>query len=105
MCKNSRGKCSLPLDAQNCPCMFGKVIRELIRFSTFPPVSRKLLFPPYFDKFPPLFYTNSPAFYILYVYFFSPYFYHDAFMHNPMHVLDAPVLYLTLLTFPSTYLA
>src|SRR6218665_3812547 len=22
-------------------------------FSTFPPVSRKLLFPPYFDKFPP----------------------------------------------------
>src|SRR6218665_3051565 len=22
----------------------------------------------------------------------SPYFYHDAFMHNPMHVLDAPAL-------------
>jgi len=30
-------------------------------------------------------------FYILYVYFVSPYFYHDAFMHHAMHVLDAPV--------------
>jgi len=58
-------------------------------FSTFPPVSRKLLFPPYFEKFPPL-YKNSPAFYILYVYFVSPYFDHDAFMHHPMHVLNAP---------------
>src|SRR6218665_1648604 len=37
----------------------------------------------------PLFYTNSPAFYILCVYF-PPYFDHDAFMHHPMHVLDAP---------------
>src|SRR6218665_137924 len=55
-------------------------------FNTFPPVSRKLLFPPYFGKLPPLFYTNSPAFYILYVYFVSPYFDHDAFMHHPMHV-------------------
>ena len=36
-----------------------------------------------------LFYANSPAFYILYVYF-PPYFDHDAFMHHPMHVLDAP---------------
>jgi len=33
---------------------------------------------------------NSPGFYILYVYFFPSYFDHDAFMHNPMHVLDAP---------------
>src|SRR6218665_2535674 len=24
------------------------------------------------------------------VYFFPPYFDHDAFMHHPMHVLDAP---------------
>src|SRR6218665_504464 len=56
----------------------------------FPPLSRKLLFPPYFDKCSPLFYTNSPAFYILYMYFVSPYFYHDAFMHHPTHVLDAP---------------
>src|SRR6218665_2466937 len=31
-----------------------------------------------------------PASYILYMYF-SPYFGHDAFMHHPMHVLDAPV--------------
>jgi len=27
----------------------------------------------------------------LYVYFVSPYFYDDAFMHHTMHVLDAPV--------------
>src|SRR6218665_2180092 len=46
---------------------------------------------PYFEKFSPLFYKNSPAFCILYVYFVSPYFDHDAFMHHPMHVLDAPV--------------
>ena len=58
----------------------------------FPPVSRKLLFPPYFDKFFPLFYRNSPAFYLLYVCFVSPEFYHDAFMHYPMHVLDASAL-------------
>jgi len=25
------------------------------------------------------------------VYFVSPYFDHEAFMHHPMHVLDAPV--------------
>src|SRR6218665_2355014 len=54
----------------------------------FPPVSRKLLFPPTLTNFLPLFYTNSSAFYLLYVYFVSPYFYHDAFIH-PMHVLDA----------------
>jgi len=27
---------------------------------------------------------------ILRVFRFPPYFYHDAFMHHPMHVLDAP---------------
>jgi len=53
-----------------------------------PPVSQKLLFPPYFEKFAPLFSKNSPAFYILYVYFVSPHFDHDAFMHHPMHVLS-----------------
>jgi len=26
------------------------------------------------------------------VYFVFPYFYHDAFMHHPLHVLDAPGL-------------
>jgi len=36
---------------------------------------------------------NSPAFYILYVYFIPPYFDHDAFMHHPVHVLDAPVFW------------
>src|SRR6218665_4208562 len=40
-------------------------------FSTFPPVSRKLFFPPTLTN-SPLFYTNSPAFYILYVYFSPP---------------------------------
>src|SRR6218665_126411 len=65
-------------------------ISNSLCFSTFPPVSRKLLFPPYFQKFSPLFSKNSPAFYILFVYFVSPYFDHDAFMHHPMHVLDAP---------------
>src|SRR6218665_1837464 len=54
-----------------------------------PSVSRKL-FISYFYKFPPLVSPNSPAFYILYVYFVPPYFDHDAFMHHPMHVLDAP---------------
>ena len=42
--------------------------------------------PKFLMTFSPLFYTNSPAFYILYVYFVSPYFDHNAFMH----VLDAP---------------
>src|SRR6218665_1551685 len=49
----------------------------------FPTVSRKLLFPPYFDKFPPYFNKNSPAFYMLHVYFVSPYSDDDAFMHHP----------------------
>src|SRR6218665_2936683 len=56
----------------------------------FPPVSRKLLFPPYVDKFLSVL-DKSTCFYILYVYFVSPpYSDHDAFMHHPMHVLDAP---------------
>src|SRR6218665_3677125 len=56
----------------------------------FPPVSRKLLFPPYFEKFPPCFQNIH----LLFTYFmcisFPPYFDHDAVMHHPMHVLDAP---------------
>ena len=56
----------------------------------FPPVSRKLLFSPYFGKFPPCF----RKIHLLFTYFmcilFLPYFDHDAFMHHPMHVLDAP---------------
>ena len=59
-------------------------------FCTFPPVSRKLLFPRYFEKFSPLFKKNLPAFYILCVFRFPPYFDHDAFMHHAMHVLDVP---------------
>jgi len=43
-----------------------------------------------FDGVP--FSANLRAFYRLYVFFVSPYFYHDAFMHHTMHVglLDAP---------------
>jgi len=40
-------------------------------FSTFPPVSRSLIFP-LLLKIPALFEKNSLAFYILYVYFVSP---------------------------------
>ena len=58
-----------------------------------PLIRENVLFPPTFQN-SPLFLKNSPAFYILYVYF-PPYFDHDAFMHHPMHVLDAPVLYYT----------
>jgi len=33
------------------------------------------------------------------VYFVFPYFYHDAFMHHPMHVLDAPDYNYTIYSF------
>jgi len=62
----------------------------------FPPLFREnFYFPPTFQNFPPTF-QNVPSglqkftcFYILYVYFVSPYYDHDAFMHHPMHVVDA----------------
>jgi len=67
-----------------------KIFSILLCFSTFPPVKRKLLFPPYFTKFPPCF----TKIHLLFTYFlcisFPPCFDHDAFMHRPMHVLDAP---------------
>ena len=47
-------------------------------------------FPPTFTNFPPLF-RKIYVLYILSVFFVSPYFDHDAFMHHTMHVLDAPV--------------
>src|SRR6218665_2465050 len=57
-------------------------------FPCFPPVSRKLLYPTL---------KNSLCFrkiHLVFTYFmyisFPPYFDHDAFMHHPMHVLDAP---------------
>src|SRR6218665_370142 len=56
----------------------------------FPPCFAKIIISPLLSKISPLFSKNSPAFYILYVYFVSPYFDHDVFMHHPMHVLDAP---------------
>src|SRR6218665_2461036 len=54
------------------------------------PLFRENYYFPLLSKISPLFLKNSPAFYIFYV--FSPYFDHDAFMHHPMHVLDAPGL-------------
>src|SRR6218665_265660 len=62
-------------------------------FTIFPPISRKLLFSPYFYKFAPLFSGNLRAFYILYVCFVLPYFDHDAFMLHTMRILDAPVFW------------
>src|SRR6218665_2477190 len=38
----------------------------------------------------PLFSLNLRFFYLLHMYFVSPYFDHDAFMHHTMHVLHAP---------------
>jgi len=55
----------------------------------FLPVSRKLLFP-YFDKFPLWFRKIHLLFTNFLCISFPPYFDHDAFMHHPMHVLDAP---------------
>jgi len=55
----------------------------------FPPVSRKLFFPPYFNKFS-LCFTQIHLLYTCFTCIFPPYFDHDAFKHHPMHVLDAP---------------
>ena len=48
------------------------------------------LFIPYFSKFPPVFQKFNTFLHTLRV--FPPYFDHDAFMHHPMHVLDAPAI-------------
>src|SRR6218665_2920037 len=55
---------------------------------TFPPVSENLVFSPAFQNFP-LISFNLPVLNVLYVFFVSPYFDHDAFMHHTVHVLDA----------------
>src|SRR6218665_476131 len=57
----------------------------------FPPVLQKLLFPPTLTNFPLCFTQIHLLFTYFAWYFVSPYFYHDAFMHHPMHVLDASV--------------
>src|SRR6218665_220174 len=59
-------------------------------FGTFPPVSQKLLFPPYFQNFPLCFRKIHLLFTCFLCISFPPYFYHNAFLHHPMHVLDAP---------------
>src|SRR6218665_3388901 len=58
-------------------------------FSTFPPDWQKFLFPPTFTNFPPVF-GKFTSFLHTFCVYFPPYFDHDAFMHHPMHVLDAP---------------
>ena len=105
--KNFRlwGKFSQFSFSRKISCFSSNEISDDLFFSHRPQISNFPLifavsvhFPLFRDKtptltnFPPLFYTNSPALYILYVYFVSPYFYHDAFMHHPMHVLDATEL-------------
>src|SRR6218665_2589871 len=45
---------------------------------------------PYFDKFPPVLEKFTCFLHAFSVFSFPPYFDHDAFMHHPMHVLDAP---------------
>src|SRR6218665_1443822 len=55
----------------------------------FPPFRENYSFPPTFTNFPPILGKFTCILHTLRVYF-SPYFDHDAFMHHPMHVLDAP---------------
>jgi len=66
---------------------FPPVFSVLVHFPLF---RENYYFPPTFKNFSPMFSTNSPAFYMLSVYLVPSYFDHDAFMHHPMHVLDAP---------------
>src|SRR6218665_3883375 len=77
---------------------FAKISDDLLfcLFQYISPLFREnFYFPPTFQNFPPTF-QNVPSglqkftcFYILYVYFVSPYYDHDAFMHHPMHAVDA----------------
>src|SRR6218665_2652579 len=60
-------------------------------FSTFPTCFAKIIISPYFGKFPPVLDKFTCILHALRV--FPPYFGHDAFMHHPMHVLDALVSY------------
>src|SRR6218665_4230335 len=68
-------------------------------FSTFLPlIAKNSYFPPTFTNFPPVFGKFTSFLHTFCV--FPPYFDHDAFMHHPMHVLDAPglrTLHLTIL--------
>ena len=85
-----------------------KFLMALFQSSTttfeFPPISlfqyiiplfrEKLLFLPYFDKFSSCFRKIHLLNFTCFVCIsFPPYFDHDAFMHHPMHVLDAPEYY------------
>ena len=55
-----------------------------------PPVLKFLFISPCFSTVVLTYFVEFTCFCMLYVYFASPYFYHDAFMHHAMHVLDAP---------------
>jgi len=57
----------------------------------FPSCFTKILsFSSYFYNFPPVLGKFTCFLHGLCVFRFPPYFDHDAFMHHPMHVLDAP---------------
>src|SRR6218665_231702 len=70
-----------------------RILRKIFKILPFPEKfldfhpPKFLMISPYFDKFPPCF----TQIHLLLTYFtcisFAPYFYHDAFMHHPMHVL------------------
>src|SRR6218665_3607359 len=87
---------NVPFSRKNFPFSSAKISDDLF-FShrpqildISPPDPRKFIISPSVSKIsPPPFSKNSTTFYILYVYF-PPYFDHDAFMHHPIHVLDAP---------------
>src|SRR6218665_3282879 len=59
-------------------------------FQYIPPCFAKIILSPYFYKFPPPVLDKFTCFLHTLRVFCSPYFDHDAFMHHPMHVLDAP---------------
>src|SRR6218665_2621504 len=57
----------------------------LFQYISFPPISTKLFFPPLFKISPTVFskFTCYLAYIcLLYLFFVSPYFYYDAFMHH-----------------------
>jgi len=60
-------------------------------FSTFPLYFPKIIISPTLKNCPPCFRNIHLLLHTFCAFRFSPYFDHDAFMHHPMHVLDAPV--------------
>ena len=69
------------------------LISNLPLFSLFqyisPYLEKKLFFLPYFKKFSLPVFAKFTCFLHTLGFLVSPYFYHEAFMHHTMHVLDA----------------